>query len=72
MTPYRETQRATPGVNGARSDRLQTIEPAAERPSTLAGATVSVESWLGRHFYATLAIGVSCGVVLGWLIKRRK
>ena len=67
----RDAQRA-PVAEERSADGRPAAPPEGERPLPIRAAKLSVETWLGKHFYATLAIGVTCGVVLGWFIKRQK
>lgn len=72
MNRLRDGQHPPVSVDGESGLQGSPLKPSAEPSARIAAARETVESWMANNLYTTLIIGVSCGVVLGWFIKRHK
>ena len=53
------------------SSRSSTAPAESSHPRTQ-DFSQAAEGWIANHLYLTLTIGITVGVGIGWLVKRKK
>ena len=75
IMPEKDVKRTPPPGRGRRvapPGMASAASPGKGAPaSESAGPLGTIETWIGRHPYAVIGLGLVVGVTLGWLVKRR-